>query len=274
MVVRSIRAVGSLRVMVISALLGVAAAVAVALPSPTGATGTATTTTAMTTPTGTTTTATTTPTGTTTTTTVTTTRPPTVPKTAIALVYGKPIPMRLYVHWLEVGVKETAADRPGAGELVPLQPPKFAACVKQARALLPFLKKVASAILAKDCRKEFAELNPEALTFLVLERWMANGAAYLHVEVTAAQVTASYDAQAKDGFKTLKTFRKYLRLVGLNPADIRAQIRTILYVEGLDKKLNITSGQLFARAIGTFRPSTYCQPAFRIAAYCAPDRNP
>jgi parvulin-like peptidyl-prolyl isomerase len=178
-----------------------------------------------------------------------------VPGNSVAVVAGNPISLKAFNHWMYVDAKGQAASNPGAPVIVPNDPPQFTACIAQARAKIPTLKKTPAKTLKADCKQLFTSLSSQVMDFLIKAYWYQGTAHKLGIKVTDAQVATALAKAKKGQFSTAAQFQAFLKSTGQTQQDIDYRVR-----------VNVTNMKLIARH------PTKVTPA-KIAAYYAAHKS-
>jgi foldase protein PrsA len=147
-----------------------------------------------------------------------------IPGNSVAVVAGNPISVRAFDHWMYVAAKgqSSGATTP---VIVPNDPPSFTNCIKQVRADIPSLKKVADKTLKSDCGQLFTSLSSQVMDFLIKAYWYQADAYKLGIKVTSAQVAKALAAAQKSEFSTAAEFTTFLKESGQTMADILFRVR-------------------------------------------------
>jgi foldase protein PrsA len=174
-----------------------------------------------------------------------------VPGNSVASVAGNPISQKAFNHWMYVDAKGQAASSPGQPVIVPNDPPNFTACIAQARAKIPTLKKTPAKTLKADCKQLFTSLSSQVMDFLIKAYWYQGTAHKLGIKLTDAQVATALAKAKKGQFSTAAQFTAFLKQSGQTQQDIEYRVRV---------------NQIFMKL--TARHPTTVTPA-KIAAYYA-----
>jgi foldase protein PrsA len=178
-----------------------------------------------------------------------------VPGNSVATVAGNPISQKAFNHWMYVDAKGQAASSPGQPVIVPNDPPNFTACIAQARAKIPTLKKTPAKTLKADCQQLFTSLSSQVMDFLIKAYWYQGTAHKLGIKLTDAQVAAALAKAKKGQFSTDAQFQAFLKSTGQTAQDISYRVRV---------------NQIFMKL--TARHPTTVTPA-KIAAYYAAHKS-
>jgi foldase protein PrsA len=178
-----------------------------------------------------------------------------IPGNSVAVVAGNPISVKAFNHWMYVDAKGQAASSPGQPVIVPNDPPNFTACIAQARAQIPTLKKTPAKTLKADCKQLFTSLSSQVMDFLIKAYWYQGTAHKLGIKLTDAQVQAALTKAKAGQFKTAAQFQAFLKESGQTAQDISYRIRV---------------NQIFMKL--TARHPTAVTPA-KIAAYYAAHKS-
>jgi foldase protein PrsA len=178
-----------------------------------------------------------------------------IPGNSVAVVAGNPISVKAFNHWMYVDAKGQAASSPGQPVIVPNDPPNFTACIAQARAQIPTLKKTPAKTLKADCKQLFTSLSSQVMDFLIKAYWYQGTAHKLGIKLTDAQVQAALTKAKAGQFKTAAQFQAFLKESGQTAQDIGYRVRV---------------NQIFMKL--TARHPTAVTPA-KIAAYYAAHKS-
>jgi hypothetical protein len=170
----------------------------------------------------------------------TTAQPLAVPRGAVAIVAGAPIPVAEFNHWQLVAAKFNSTEHPGQPVISPIDPPAFSDCIARLRKQVPALASNSPAQLRSDCAQLFRALTGETLSFLITARWYQAEAARLHNAPTAAQIDQALRADERQSFSSRAQYQSFLRKTGQTDADVRFRVA-----------INLTYRALLARQAGS-----------------------
>jgi parvulin-like peptidyl-prolyl isomerase len=146
-----------------------------------------------------------------------------------ATVAGNPISIQAVNHWMYIAAKDQATTAAQEGETEPVvtapDPPNFADCIKQIRAIVPTLTKAAAKTLKSDCQEVFTEYSGEVMAYLIEGYWYQADAHMLGVTYSNKALNAEIAKIEKTSFKSEAAFTAYLKQSGETLNDLKFQIR-------------------------------------------------
>jgi foldase protein PrsA len=148
-----------------------------------------------------------------------------VPGNSVAVVAGNPITLRAFKHWMYVDAKGQSSSSPGTPVIVPTDPPKFNACIAQARAEISSLKKTPVTTLRADCKQLFTSLSSQVMDFLIKAYWYQGTAHKLGINLTDAQVQTALTKAENGQFSTPAKLKAYLTESGQTTQDLSYRVR-------------------------------------------------
>jgi hypothetical protein len=181
----------------------------------------------------------------------------------VATVAGAVITRHEFDHWIRIAAHTSAAQ--SSPVIVPTDPPRFNACIAEARRKIPSLQKTPIRILRATCRQLFGSLEPAVLDFLIKDRWYEDRAAADGITITARRVRQVFEADKRDQFSTSAQLRRFLKETGQTTADILFRVRASLLYAALLKGEHVSQRALSAEIEREYRPQTTCARYYVIA---------
>jgi len=187
-----------------------------------------------------------------------------VPSGSVATVAGNPISKRALNHWMYLVVKSQSAQTPNEPIIVPNDPPKFASCIKEAKAGYPQLAKESDSAVRTTCKGVFTQLSTEVMQFFIEGYWYQAYAHKLGINITNAEIQKQLDQEKKQqGIKTNAAFEKFLAQYGYTNNDINWRTRETLALQKLEKRYNTKVTQADIAAYYKSHASTFGTPETR-----------
>lgn len=174
-----------------------------------------------------------------------------------------------FERWLGAAAVAQAGRPPEASVV---DPPGYADCVAARARLLP---DVPRRTLRRRCARDFRELMPSVMTFLLEALWIRGEAAQRGVAVDAATVRSAFARLKRDAFDDERAYRRYLRRNATRESMLLYRVRIDLLtdrigrqvIEGVPREQQPAALDAFTRELrARWRPRTRCEPRFLVRA--------
>jgi hypothetical protein len=184
----------------------------------------------------------------------------------VAKVAGAVITRHEFDHWIRIAAHSSAAQ--SSPVIVPTDPPRFNACIADARRKIPSQRKTPIRTLRAACRQLFGSLEPGVLDFLIKNQWYRDRAAANGITMTARRVRQVFEADKRNRFSTSAQFKRFLKETDQTAADILFRVRASLVYAALLKAEHVSQRVLNAEVEREYRPQTICA-RYYVTADCA-----
>jgi hypothetical protein len=196
------------------------------------------------------------------------------PREAVVHVGNTPISRSLFDHWMTIAFAFRNTPSPGQAPTPPVvpDPPNYTSCVTQLmlRASKP---KPSAEQLKHECERDYKDVRPRILHFLIHAYWIRGEAADEGVRVAEAEVQKRFQQVTKTNYPKAGEFQKYLAGSDQVVPDLLFSLKTKMLAAKLEQ--NATRGARGKAAQATLTKSgqsldkkwkakTSCIPGFVI----------
>ena len=166
---------------------------------------------------------------------------------------------------MDIAAKGNAGQAPGSPVIVPIDPPRFAGCVRQVRRKIPSLRGTSDRRIRADCAQLFKSLSSQVLDFLIRARWFELRASADGIVITQAQVRKGFEDDKRSQFRTNQQFTTFLKRTGETIPDVIFRERVHIAYEALLRKEHLKATALAAEVKRLYKRSTTCARYYRMA---------
>jgi hypothetical protein len=160
---------------------------------------------------------------------------------AVAQVGNTPISRTMFDHWIAIAFAFRNPPTPGQAPSTPVvpDPPNYTSCVAQLmlRASKP---KPNAEQLKHECERDYADVQPRILHFLIHAYWIRGEATDEVVQVSEAEVQKRFQQITKKNYPKAADFQKYLAGSDQTIPDLLFSLKTEMLTAKLEQ--NATKG--------------------------------